>query len=200
MVTAYPVPVAGFSPSPDLTTILSPTITITDGTAGPAVLYVWDFGDGYTISGAPNTNIPNGTNDGLTIGTFDNPIHTYADTGTFEITLTVTNSFGCSDVITYTVRIEGDYIFFAPSGFTPNGDGVNDMFFPVGIGIDPSNYELLIFNRWGELIFESHNPALGWDGTYKNEMSKQDVYVWKVKTVDHTNKQHEYYGHVTLLR
>jgi gliding motility-associated-like protein len=137
----------------------------------------------------------------LTTGTYINPQHTYLDSGTYQITLTIINSnTGCSNTITHELIIEGDYILFAPNGFTPNGDGNNDFFLPQGIGIDRDHYKLLIFNRWGELIFETENPDLGWDGTYKGLMSQTDVYVWKIQTLDHKEVPHEYIGHVTLLK
>ncbi|MBX7093075.1 MAG: PKD domain-containing protein [Flavobacteriales bacterium] len=200
MVDVYPVPVADFSTTPGTTTILSPTITFGDLSTGTPVTYQWDFGDGFTLTGAPGVNVPANTHNGLTIGTFDDPIHTYADTGTFDVTLFITNQYGCTDVITYQVTVEGDYILFTPNTFTPNGDGKNDVFIPVGIGISMDEYEMLVFNRWGELIFETHNPNTGWDGTHKGEPAKQDVYVWKVKAFDHRGVQHDYIGHITLLR
>jgi gliding motility-associated-like protein len=200
MVTVNPRPLADFSMTPGLTTILIPSIQMNDLSTGTPVIYHWDFGDGDTISGAPSGTVPAGTNGGSTTGTFNNPEHTYSDTGTFTVTLTITNQFGCTDQVSYTVTVEGDYILFTPNGFTPDGDGINDVFFPQGIGIDPERYELLIFNRWGELIFESYNPNNGWDGQYKGQKAKQDVYVWKVKAFDHKGQQHDYIGHITLLR
>jgi gliding motility-associated-like protein len=124
------------------------------------------------------------------------------DTGAFTVTLTVYNADGCFDVITYTVVIEGDYIIHAPNAFTPNGDGVNDVWFPKGIGIGDDQYELYIFNRWGQLIFESYDKNIGWDGTARSSgnLAKLDVYVWMIRTVDHNGEPHEYIGHVTVVR
>jgi gliding motility-associated-like protein len=198
MVTVYPVPVADFTFTPEIATILNPTVTFTNTSSG-GTTYDWDFGDGDILSGSTG-NVPAGTHNGNTMGTFMNPIHTYSDTGTFDVTLTVTNQFGCSDVITYQLIVEGDYILFAPSGFTPNGDGKNDFFFPQGIGIDRDNFKMMIFNRWGELIYETENPDAGWDGTYKGLMSQTDVYVWLIRTRDNKDLPHDYVGHVTLLK
>jgi len=198
LVEVYPLPNADFSFTPGQTTIINPTITFTNLSTG-GVSYEWDFGDGFILPNGTG-NIPNGTHGGLTTGDYINPVHTYTDSGTYEITLTVTNQYGCTDQISFELMVEGDYILFAPSAFTPNGDGTNDIFIPQGIGIDRDNYKLLIFNRWGELIFETENPDLGWDGTYKSLMSQTDVYVWKIQTRDHKNLPHDYIGHVTLLK
>jgi gliding motility-associated-like protein len=201
MVTVYPLPVADFSFTPNETTILNPTISFTDQSSGGDSI-VWDFGDGYILSGYTNSGtVPNGTHDGLTSGTYLNPEHTYIDSGYYQITQTIVNTTtGCSQDITYTLHVEGDYILFAPSSFTPNGDGTNDLFFPQGVGINRDHFKMMIFNRWGELIYETENPEAGWDGTYKGLMSQTDVYVWKIQAKDHKNIQHDYIGHVTLLR
>lgn len=198
MIEVYPVPVADFTFTPNVTTFLNPTIYFSNTSTGEDH-YSWDFGDGTTLSGTDTAYTWNNTGDTFTVA---NPVHTYQDTGYFNVTLTVTNSFGCTDMVTYQVYIEGDYIIFAPSAFTPNGDGVNDVWFPKGIGISDNNYDLFIFNRWGELIFESHDKNFGWDGKVKgtDTDAKLDVYVYLIRTVDHQGEAHEYIGHITLVR
>jgi gliding motility-associated-like protein len=198
LITVHPQPVADFTMDPQTTTFLTPTITMTNLSVG-ATNYHWDFGDGDTISGFTG-NIPAGTNNGYTVGTFENPIHTYQDTGLFTITLTITTDFGCTDQISYQVYIEGDYVIYVPNAFTPDGNGLNDVFIPQGIGISDEEYDLYIYNRWGELVFESHDKNIGWDGRDKTGNLKLDVYVWLVRTKDHKGQEHEYVGHVTLLR
>lgn len=197
-IIAYPNPVADFVLTPQVTTIQTPTITFTE-TATGETSYNWNFGDGYSID-STNIPIPTGTNDGTTTGMFGTPTHIYQDTGTFVITLTVTTAFGCIDVITHPVRIEGEFAIYIPNSFTPDGDGTNDIFYPLGMGIDVEHFDMYIFTRWGQLIFESHSPNIGWDGTHKGKKSKEDVYVWKVKTKDHKKLDHEFIGHVTLLK
>lgn len=197
-VEVYPVPVAGFIMDPQTTTILNPTITFTD-ISGGGTIYDWDFGDSWNING-PDGPVPLGTNGDLTSGSYSNPVHTYLDTGAFTVTQTVTNAYGCSAVYTDEIIIEGDYILFTPNAFTPDGDGVNDFFFPQGVGIDPNNFEMFIFNRWGELIFESYDPNNWWDGTAKGQEVQIDVYVWLIRTRDHKGNDHEYIGHVTVVR
>ena len=89
---------------------------------------------------------------------------------------------------------------FVPSAFSPNGDGKNDIFIPKGINVSENNYEFYIFNRWGELIFQSFNPKVGWDGTYNNKLVQVDAYVWLLKTMDDDENVIEYRGHVTVVR
>ena len=129
-----------------------------------------------------------------------NLTHLYGDTGIFTITLIISDNNGCTDSYQQTISIEGDYIVFTPSAFTPNGDGRNDIFIPEGIGISRDHYEFYVFNRWGELIFESYNPSVGWDGTYKGKLVKLDAYVWLLRTWDNNQHPHEYMGHVTVVR
>ena len=196
LITAYDLPVANFGATPQETSILSPSIEFTDYSVG-GYIYNWDFGDGTSISGVGDSVL---SGDTINIGIMSDPTHLYSDTGYFDITLTLTNEFGCQSVYTQTIYIEGDYILFAPSAFTPNNDGKNDVFFPKGIGIDPLNYDFYVFNRWGELIFESHNKDIGWDGTHKGKLVQIDAYVWLVRTRDDKDEPHEYIGHVTVVR
>lgn len=106
----------------------------------------------------------------------------------------------CVDDTCKMVTIYDEFLVYVPNSFTPDGDGTNDLFLPVLNGIDPANYELLIFNRWGEIIFTSNNIAEGWDGKHKGVMAQQDVYVWKIKARDALRViDKEFVGHVTLL-
>ncbi len=198
-VEVYSVPVADFTFDPPTTTILNPVITFTDQSVG-ADTYHWDFGDGNTLTGQAGAIPDSASNGGLTTGWYENPSHTYADSGVYVVTLTITNQWGCSDQITYVVTIEGDYAIYVPNAFTPDGDGINDFFYAQGVGIDPENFTMYIFDRWGELIFEAHSPNVPWDGTYKGFPVEIEVYVWKIVTMDHRKQQHEYVGHVTVVR
>lgn len=198
LITVYPNPVAEFVFTPLETTIQTPGIDFAQTSTG-AISYDWNFGDGFGID-STNVIIPNGTNGGITTGTYGSPSHVYQDTGSFVITLTVTNEFGCTDDVSHTVHIKPDYAIYVPNSFTPDGDGTNDVFYPMGIGIDVEHFDMYIFTRWGQIIYESHTPNDGWDGTHKGQKSKEDVYVWKVKATDFNGIEHEYIGHVTLLR
>jgi gliding motility-associated-like protein len=185
MITVHPVPVAGFSATPQPATILNPTIHFTDESTG-ATNWSWSFGD-LNASGS----------------FVQNPVFTYPDTGHFEVVQTVSNIYGCMDTALLEIYIAEDFAFYAPNAFTPNGDGTNEIWIPRGVGIDESDYELFIFDRWGNLIFETTDPNQGWDGRANggSEIAQVDVYVWKVEL--HTradNRIRVYTGHVSLVK
>jgi gliding motility-associated-like protein len=93
-------------------------------------------------------------------------------------------------------------IFYVPNTFTPDDDEFNQWFQPVFTsGYDPYSFNLLIFNRWGEIIFESNDSTIGWDGTYHGEIVKEGVYTWKITFKTSANDEHkEVLGSVNLLR
>jgi gliding motility-associated-like protein len=184
LVTVYPNPVADFTMSPQPTTVMNGTIQFTDQSTG-ANAWAWAFGDVNNSS----SNV-------------QNPQFTYTDTGSFPVTLVVTSQYGCVDSITKYVRIDDDFSLYVPNAFTPNGDGKNDVFIPVGQLIDPNDYHLWIFDRWGNLIFNTDNINKGWDGTANGgtEIVQEDVYVWKIAFKDQTATQHSYVGHVSVIK
>ena len=112
------------------------------------------------------------------------------------------NEFGCSDTTYQTVLIKNPLLFYVPNTFTP-GDGgdYNNIFIPVMTsGFDPWDYELTIFNRWGEIIFVSRHPNKGWHGTYGDKACPDGTYIWQidVRNADGILEMHR--GHVNLLR
>jgi gliding motility-associated-like protein len=201
VIHVFDVPVADFIYSPVEVTILSPTVYFEDKSSGGEI-YTWNFGDGNGVSGPMDEEIPDSlSNGGLTQGTFDNPDHLYQEPGLYEVTLTVSNG-DCERSIKKMVIVKDEYTFYLPNAFTPNDDGRNDVFYPVGTGIDPSAFMMQIFNRWGELIFETYNygEQYGWDGTIRNKPAPIDVYVWRIYTRDHLGVDRDYMGHVLLYR
>ena len=82
--------------------------------------------------------------------------------------------------MTQTIEIMQDYYSYSPNIFTPNDDGINDVFEPQLLNIDMNSYTLFIFDRWGNTIFETNNYNQGWDGKYKGEFVIQDVYSYKI--------------------
>lgn len=183
-VITGPGPVnADFTFDPQPTTIFSPEIFFTNTSTG-AVTYLWNFNN-------------------IGTSTVTNPSFIFTDdtSGTYNVCLYAFNANGCVDSVCYDVIISEEFVLYAPNAFTPNGDGHNDEFFVYGNDIDPEDYELMIFNRWGEMIFTSSALSTGWNGTFKGMASKQDVYVWKIKTSSlATGEFFEKYGHVTLFR
>ena len=124
---------------------------------------------------------------------------------TIPVMLISSNQY-CSDTLIKNIMIHNAFSVFVPNAFTPNGDGLNDDFFPDGLNLDLSpqrDYEFLIFDRWGELIFSSTQPYQRWNGKRNNNMrdAQIDVYVWKLTYVNTVNnKRGEKMGQVSLIR
>ncbi len=108
------------------------------------------------------------------------------------------NAFNCRNSDTVCVTVTEDWNIYIPNAFTPNNNDINDVFIPVGYGID--EIELMIFDRWGALIFKSDDKTKGWNGTYKNVLCKADVYVYKVNFTTMNHHEENRTGHVTLLK
>ncbi|MBS1650710.1 MAG: gliding motility-associated C-terminal domain-containing protein [Bacteroidetes bacterium] len=184
---SYPQPTAIFNPDKYTVSILDPLVQFNNSSIN-AVSYMWDFGDG-SVNGNPQA-------------TQVNPQYVYNNAGTYTVFLTATSSHGCVNSTWQVIVVEPDYEIYIPNAFTPNGDGVNDTFYPKGVGLSSNDYQLTIFDRWGEHIFNSNALNIGWDGTAKDgkTMAKDDVYTYQLQVKDLKGKIHEYTGHVTLLR
>lgn len=180
-ITVFPNPNAGFTASPQTTSITNPVISISDLSTG-ANFWNWDFGDSATSS--VNTPLP----------------HTYADTGAFIITLICSTPYNCFDTTIQTVFIEPNFLFYIPNSFTPDGDGINDSF--IGKGIFINEFEMAIFDRWGNLIYKTKDINIPWDGraNHGTEVAQNDIYIYSIKLTDFKRQKHVYKGKVTLIR
>ena len=151
-----------------------------------ALRYMWSFGDG----GVPSTEV--------------NPTYTYeGKPGEYNIRLmAIANGQNCTDVAVRKVVIPEELIYYVPNTFTPNGDANNNTFQPVFTsGYDPQDYTFMVFNRWGDLVFESHNANIGWDGTYIGTFVGNDTYTWKLEFKEKkTQKRHSKIGVANLIR
>ena len=129
-----------------------------------------------------------------------NPRLFYETAGSYPIALVVTNEKGCSDSIIKYISIDEEFQLYVPNAFTPNNDGLNDTFQPKGTGF--INYNLMVFDRWGELLFNTDNIENAWDGTKKgiDEILKNDVYVWKIGITSLSRKYKTLTGTVSLLK
>ena len=179
-ITVWPLPLADFDAQPQPTDIYDPLVEFPNYSVG-ASSWLWHFGDG--------------SNDSVNYS----PQHEYADSGIYYVFLEVWSQYGCYDSIIKPIRINPDYAIFIPNAFTPDGLGGNETFFFKGYGIVEEDFEFWIFDRWGETIYytQKFKP---WDGTYKGEPAKQDVYVYKFIVKDIFDVKHTYIGKVTLLR
>ena len=182
-ICVVPVADASFYVDDYTQSVMNPTFNVLN-TSTNATSYLWDFGDGAqsnAVSGA----------------------HTYlTEPGNYTIMLYATNAAGCMDSTSVTVKIEDELIFHIPNAFTPDGDEYNNTFVPVFYsGFDPFSYTLTIYDRWGEILFESHNVDAGWDGTYNGELAKEGSYSWTIRFRDAGNdKKFVYSGHVSLIK
>jgi gliding motility-associated-like protein len=127
-----------------------------------------------------------------------NPSFMYKETGVYPLALTVKNSWGCADTLVKLIKVDPELNIFIPNAFTPNEDGLNDVFLPVLRGI--KSYNLFIFNRWGQKIFSTSDTNQGWDGTYSGEICKSDVYIWKIYISAINGKEKNLTGTVILNR
>ncbi len=142
--------------------------------------YFWNFGDGGT-----STEI--------------NPIYTFNDTGIFEVCLAALTNQNCNDTICLPIQVIPVIYIGIPNAFSPNGDNINDFLQVEGnAGID--FMELKIFNRWGEMVFQTTDPQGRWDGTYKQQPQEMEVYVYTLVANLISGRQTFLKGNITLLR
>ena len=120
--------------------------------------------------------------------------------GVHYITLYVTNQYGCLDSITYSIEIFPDFKLYVPNAFTPNFDHLNDVFIPVGVPEGVYEYTMTIWNRWGELIFESNDLAIGWDGTLHGQVVQHGAYVYHIEVRDFIGVPHYMTGTVINVK
>ncbi len=165
--------------SDDYSANVNQTVHFTDQSTN-AVLWNWNFGDASSDS----------------TSSIQNPAHIYTNGGIFNVCLAVTDNDGCSDTVCNKETVS---LFpSVPSGFSPNDDGQNDIFYVYGGPF--KSMELKIYNNWGELIFESNKQSQGWDGKYKGEDQPIGVYVYVLVCTTEDNEQRKLSGDVTLLR
>ena len=187
MIEVYPTPVADFYMHPDVGSTTAPDINFTDISVD-ASHWDWNFGD--PSSGLENTS------------TDQNPMHSFSTSGTFTVSLYVTSLYGCIDSTSKDIFIKQDFTIYFPNAFTPNGDGDNEGWKPEGTGIDPDNYQLYIFDRWGEMIFKTNDFNEYWNGKIMNtgQLCEVAVYSWLVYVKDLNGESYSYKGRVTLVR
>lgn len=179
-IVVYPKPKAEFAVNPQVTTMYEPTIDLTDESIG-GTLWNWDLGDKAT--------------------SIDQDVkHTYADTGTFVITQIVMNQYGCRDTALHEVRINGEPTIFIPNAFTPDGNGINDVFLPKMFGV--REFSMTIYNRWGDLIFVSNDSEIGWNGKVDGigETVKDDMYIYKIYIRDLKGNPRIFKGKITVIK
>ena len=178
-VLIYLAPVAAFTSNPANAANTYQIVQLTDQSqlAGTIVGWGWEFGDSTTSS-------------------VQNPTHQWTAPGLYPITLVVTDVNGCMDTTVLDYIISSPPV--VPSGFSPDGNGSNDVFYVLGGPF--TELELRIYNKWGELIFVSTSQAVGWDGTRDGVPQPEGVYVYTVHAVTPDAAEHFLEGDVTLVR
>lgn len=178
-------PVASFTASETALLSLETEVYFQNNSTG-AVNYLWNFGDGSAEEEGQNA------------------VHEFPSsaTGNYEVYLVAYSPLNCVDTARVLIQIKEELIFYIPNSFTPDGDEYNNVFQPVfTTGFDPFDLTIVIYNRWGEMVWESFDPQAGWDGTYHGKPVPQGTYTWQLefKMAD-TDERRQYSGHVTVLR
>ncbi|MDD4148413.1 MAG: choice-of-anchor L domain-containing protein [Bacteroidales bacterium] len=196
VIFIYPQPYANFSPEPEVASIFNPQIKFINYSE-KALFNFWYYGDGdSTIN-------------------FRSPIHTYDAIGEYEVILVSQNEYGCTDTAKRSVFVRTEHTIYAPTAFTPNGDGINDCFRLCGSGINKNTFFMKIYDRWGELVYstEKYVPDAdcsscgegSWDGT-KGSHNAGDkylpngIYYWYAGYIDSEQIGHEHRGNIQLVR
>ena len=173
-IEIYPAAELQYTISPQVTDLLNSNIVFQNNTPNCAS-QIWDLGT-YGNTSAASYN------------------YTFEEVGTYYVNLSVVTEQGCVEQITDSVIVEDNFVLYFPSSFTPNGDGLNDVFMPLGGGV--KEFRLEIYNRWGNLIYTTTSMSQAWDGKDHG----QDNYIWKVYLKDSGGVDREMIGSVTLLR
>ena len=177
-IEVFKNPEADFSYSPEDIYISQPEVFFNDLSIGNVVGWDWTLGDGESSNA-------------------QNPVHNYTDGGTYTVTLYIEDDNGCVDSTEQLVTVKDELLLFIPTAFTPNGDGVNDVFRLSGLGIVNANVK--IYNRWGEKLIDEDNFS-GWDGTYMGEPAQTGVYIYTVTIMDTRGKRTYKKGEIHLVR
>lgn len=186
MIIVHPNPVAGFLITPNPVSMFDPEVGFSDYSTGNIVAWDWTFEGGNPAE----SQVEHAT-----------VVFPEGVPGTYPVTLYVTTEYGCTDSTIREVQVVNEVILYAPNTFTPDGDEFNQNWEFVIMGIDVYDFNLKIFNRWGELIWESNDPNTGWDGTYHGQVVPQGMYSWIIECKDQLNdKKYTFDGHVTVLR
>lgn len=187
LICLNPQPVSSFTTNPNILTQLDSYSNMNNLSIG-ATMYKWNFGDGSPI----NTQFA--------------PSHQFPDAiaGFYEISLIAISEDGCKDTSKVIIEVLDELVYYVPNAFTPDGDELNPTFKPIFTsGFEPLSYRMVIYNRWGEMVFESLNPQFGWDGTFTASEGRvqEGSYTWKIEfktTLSDARKV--IMGHVTVLR
>jgi gliding motility-associated-like protein len=177
-INVYPIPSAAIETYPPIVSIFEPVIEFSYEATSSVYTQTWILGDGFTSSDPG----------------FE---HTFSDTGIFTVYLVLENAQGCIDTMETTVWVRPDYTLYVPNCFTPDLDGINDEFRAYGQGI--LQFEMNIFNRWGEQLYHSADLNESWDGKVNGNNAPAGTYIWIIHYTDALHKKHMVNGHVIIF-
>ena len=179
-VEDLPGPTANFTFKPQMTTIENPIIYFQNYSTG-ATSYYWTFGDDNSSEEyAPN--------------------HVYMEPGSYHVVLYAIDDYNCIDTVGAQIIIKDISTFYIPNAIMPHRRNINSIFNIFGVNIDPDNFEMRIYNRWGNQIFYTTNPNIGWDGTYNGEYVQEGSYTYIFNFITETDGiKHTILGKVLVL-
>ncbi|MBI3133774.1 MAG: gliding motility-associated C-terminal domain-containing protein [Bacteroidetes bacterium] len=185
-ITIHANPEALYYANPNPTTVFNTEVEFNNLSTPGINTYQWSFAGGNPTSSveeSPTVVYPEGF------------------AAQYPVQLIVTNEWGCTDTVAGVVDVQSDILLYAPNAFTPDGDEFNETWRVYIAGIDIYDFHLTIFNRWGEIVWESYNPEASWNGTYGTTESKTGTYVWVIEAKDKfSDKKLAWRGHVTVLK
>jgi gliding motility-associated-like protein len=183
-ITVHPKPVADFVHSPNPAYLYEPKIHFYDNSINGSS-YQWFF-----EAGQPENSLA------------INPVSTFPEgqVGEYDVMLIASSEFGCLDTTIESVIVIQDVVLFVPNTFTPDANEFNQSWQITIDGIDRFSFQVYVFNRWGEIIWESRNPDIAWDGTYDGKLVHSGTYTWLIKAKDKVNdNQYTWNGFVNVI-
>ena len=175
----YPIPVFDISTDEQYVSEFDPVIHFNSHFYSSIDSYEWDLGDGTTNT-APSF------------------YHTYPDTGSYTTTLIGTNEWGCKDTAYQEVYVAPDFTLYIPTGFTPDGDFLNDTWGVKGVNI--LSFNLQIYNRWGQLVYETDDIEEGWDGKVNGNYCQTGAYCYRIFMINGKRRKQLLTGSFNLIR
>jgi gliding motility-associated-like protein len=186
LIEGFSSPDAGFTINPQKVSMFNPKVNLSSTSSADVTTYLWDI---------PSGN-PSSSNLSDLSSTY--PLDSVKD---YIVTLYVTNIHGCTDSITNYVQVHEEVLLYAPNTFTPDGDSFNETWKVFAVGLDPERFNLKLFNRWGELIFETNDLTYGWKADYKGEDVPDGTYNWMVSAGNkYDDNKYVYRGFVNVIR
>ncbi len=184
LITVYGKPIADFVQYPSLIDLNTNDATFENASVN-ATSFAWSL-------------------DGVPMSTQNQFSYSFSQAACYNVQLVASNigsnNNTCRDTITKEICVTEGYNFWMPNAFSPDGDTKNDYFYPQGTGWVDLDFSFEVYNRWGVLIFKTNSTVGQWDGTYGGSRATDEIYIWKVFVRDIYDNEHEYRGHVLIMR